>query len=48
MKMKKKMFIHQFQEIKDYKNNEKMVEEKNKDIIPKIILYTMVNSELIN
>ena len=38
----------EFQEIKDFKNNRKLVEQKNKGIIPKIILYTMVNSKLIN
>ena len=38
----------EFQEIKDYKNDSELVEQKNKGIIPKIILYTMVNSKLIN
>ena len=38
----------EFQEIKDFKNNKTLVGQKNKGIIPKIILYTMVNSKLIN
>ena len=33
----------EFQEIKDFKNDRKLVEQNNKGIIPKIILYTMVN-----
>ena len=42
------IILQEFQEIKDYKNSSELVEQKNKGIIPKIILYTMVNSELIN
>ena len=42
------IIVQEFQEIKDYKNSSELVEQKNKGIIPKIILYTMVNSELIN
>lgn len=40
------IIAQEFQEIKDYKNSSKLVEQKNKGIIPKIILYTMVNSKL--
>ena len=43
-----KIIVQEFQEIKDYKKSSELVEQKNKGIIPKIILYTMVNSELIN
>ena len=39
------IIVQEFQEIKDYKNSSKLVEQKNKGIIPKIILYNMVNSE---
>ena len=42
------IIVPEFQEIKDYKNSSELVEQKNKGIIPKIILYTMVNSKLIN